>query len=255
MSIIKDFILQQLEKVFPNYLKLGDECFLKKEYAKAIEFYKKGERVQGYNPYLHYNWAACLYALGKYEESIPRFKKAITIKHDFADAFCNWGLALINVGHPEQSIKQFKRAAKISPNDPKIYFNWGIALEKLNNIEEAVQLYQKVINLTPTTFVNGNETADRNHIMALNQLALYDLKKEDYKESAKKYQQLVKLDPNFAPGYYNLAIVFARLNKPDMAVKSLKKAVLNDPKAAQRIKDEPAFATLASLPEFKELLP
>lgn len=248
MGSFKKLILNKLEQMFPNYLKLGNDCLLKKKYKEAIENYKKALPIQGANPLLHYNWAASLFAIGEYKESLSKFKQATRIKNDFTDAYVHWGLALINLNQPHQAFSKFKYAEKYNPTDPKIHFHFGLLLEQLEKTEDAMQKYEKVIELS--TAKDGDEN-NQYHIMALNQLALIQLRQENYPETAKRYTHLLKLSPDFAPAYYNLAIANLQMQKNEESVQNLKRAIELDYQVTQRVRKDPAFGVLLNHPDIQ----
>lgn len=248
MGSFKKLILNKLEQMFPNYLKLGNECLLKKKYKDAIANYKKALPIQGSNPLLHYNWAASLFAIGEYQESLSKFKRATKLKNDFTDAYVHWGLALINLNQPHQAFSKFKYAEKYNPTDPKIHFHFGLLLEQLEKTEDAVKKYNKVIELSTTKDADIN---NQYHIMTLNQLALILLRQENYPETVKRYTSLVKLSPDFAPAYYNLAIANLQMQKKEEAVQNLKKAIEIDYQVINRIKKDTAFSVLLTHPDLQ----
>jgi tetratricopeptide (TPR) repeat protein len=255
MGNLNDFILKELEKRFPNYLKMGDECLVRKDYRRALEFYQKAEAAQGSNPYLHYNWAACFFALEEYDAAITRFKIAVKLKPDFTDAYINWGITLMNKHRLREAVKKFKQASKIAPDDPKVYLNMGIVLEMLEYPEDAEENFLKVLEKTSPTQEHGDLKASNERIIALNKLALLDMKKDKLQEAINKFQQIVKIDPKFAPAYYNLAIVHANTGKDSKAIENLAKAIDYDGSAFRRAKEEPAFKKLQNNEAFKKLIP
>jgi tetratricopeptide (TPR) repeat protein len=255
MGKFEDFILNELEKRFPNYLKIGDEYLIRKQYIKAIESYQKAMEAQSQNPYLYYNWAACHFALGQHEEATKKLKISVRLKPDFSDAFVSWGLALMSQHRLREAVNKFKKASKISPDDPKVWFNYGSVLEMLEYPEDALKMYLKTLELAPVTGDGTELTAPREHVQALNKIALMELGKNNYKEAIKMYQQAVKLDPKFSPAYYNLAVSLAKIGKNDAAIKSLARAMDNDASIFNRAKEEPAFEPLKAEPEFKKLIP
>ncbi|MEW5820767.1 MAG: tetratricopeptide repeat protein [Cyanobacteriota bacterium] len=246
---------KKLDEMFPNHQKLGDDLLKKKKYKEAIEHYEKALAIQQMNPYLHYNWATCLFALGRYKESLPHFRRAVQLNPNFADALCHWGIALIHINQPHQALSKFVKASYADPNDPKIYFHWGLLFEQLNKIEQAFEKYQKVLELTPVEQEDGKPKVNKFRIMALNQLAMNDLNQQKYQEALNKYKEIVSLAPEFPPALYNLAISYARLFQPDQAAKSLKLAIDQDLKAAKRARIEPAFKNILSHPELKSYFP
>lgn len=255
MGKIRELILKKLEDIYPNYLKLGDERLLKKDYKGAIEFYKKALPIQFKSPYLHYNWATALFAIGSYKEATTRFKRALIIKPDFADAYVHWGLALIHMNQPHPAMHKFKHAARIAPEDPKIYFHWGMLMEQLGKPEFANEKYSKVLELTPVNKNTPDNKFNEYHLMALNQLALYEIKVQNYAEAINKYQRLVELSPDFTPAYYNIAAAAVHLKKNDLAATNLKKAIEQDINVVKRIKQDPIFKNLLGHDILKPLIP
>lgn len=246
MGKFTDSIKNKFDKMFPNYLKLGDEQLAKKNYKKAIEFYQQGLVIQGYNPFLHYNWAACLFALGRYEEACKKFKRATRIKKDFGDAYLYWGQALININQPHQAYSKFKYAAMFNKEDPRPYFHWGLLLEQLEKHDEAKEKYDRVLELT----AKDEQNRFRHYrLMTLNQFAQKELGKLNFSGACTKFQEILNIDPDFGPALYNYAIAAARTGQLDTAARNLKKAIDQDLKLAKRAKIEPAFEKIFNHPE------
>ena len=250
----KDLISNKLDKMFPHHLKTGDEYLMKQNYKKAIEYYEKAAEVQGQNPHLYYNWAASLYALGKYKESLEMFKRAVHYKPDYSDAYCHWGLALANLGQPHQAVNKFRAAKKIAPNDPKIYFHMGMLMENILKHDKATENYNKVIELCVLNPPASGEEPNMYHIMALNQLALQDLRNKKFAEAGKKFKELVTLSPDFGPAYFNLAMTNVKTNQPEEAVKNLLKSIEINPEAAHRVKQEKAFQNILKHPDLQNVI-
>lgn len=248
---MKKIILSILEKFIPNYIKLGDDCLISKQYLKAIEYYKKASLIKPNNSILHYNLATCLYALGRYDEAIKQFEITVKLDPNLLDAHLNWGLALFVQNQIAESMEKFETCIKMNPKDSRAFFNYGLTLEKINKIPEAENMYKKVLEIS--TQNSENNQNKRNLILSLNQLALIDLKKSNFKDSIHKYQELLKLDNLFSPAYYNIAIAFTKINKFDYAIKNLEMFISLNPDGPQKILTEPIFTSLMQLPEFKKL--
>lgn len=251
MEPIKNFFLKLLEKYFPNYLKLGDDCLSKKQYNKAIEYYRKAEKIQSKNPYLFYHWATCLFSLGEHEKSLPLFEKAIKLNPEYAEAYCSYGITLFAMKNYDDAIRRFRKAAKLNSEDPKVFLNWGLALEMTGDVEKANSMYNRVLELTPIT---DKSKVDPYRIMALNQFALLKLRDKKLDEAAKAFEEIVTINNKFAPGFYNLAIVYTMMQKPEEAIKNLKASITIDYNMSRNAKVETAFQSLASNPDFITLV-
>ena len=53
---------------------------------------------------------------GKLEEAIEAYKKALSLKPDYADAYNNMGNALKDQGKLEEAIEAYKKALSIKPD-------------------------------------------------------------------------------------------------------------------------------------------
>ena len=69
--------------------------------------------------------------MGKLEEAIKWYDKALEIKPDFVDALYNKGLALYDLGKPEEAIKWYDKALEIKPDFVDALYNKGLALDSL----------------------------------------------------------------------------------------------------------------------------
>jgi len=75
--------------------------------------------------------------LGRYEEAISSFDRAIQIKSDKDQSWNNRGVALANLGRYEEAISSFDRTLQIKPDDPNSYYNKACAYSLQNQIELA----------------------------------------------------------------------------------------------------------------------
>ena len=57
--------------------------------------------------------------LGRYEEAITSYDKALELKPDLHQAWTNRGVALGNLGRYEEAIASYDKALEIKPDDPK----------------------------------------------------------------------------------------------------------------------------------------
>jgi tetratricopeptide (TPR) repeat protein len=65
-----------------------------------------------------YNLGLELGKLGRYEEAIIAFRRAIEIKEDDANAWHNLGVAFYKLGKNEEAIKAFTKVKALDPTSP-----------------------------------------------------------------------------------------------------------------------------------------
>ena len=63
--------------------------------------------------------------MGELEEALAAYKKAISLKPDYAVVYYNMGKALQEQSKLEDAIEAFNKAADIEPTNPKYYARSG----------------------------------------------------------------------------------------------------------------------------------
>jgi len=87
--------------------------------------------------------------LGRYEEEIKSYDKALEINPDEHLAWYNRGIALEELGRYEEAIKSHDKALEINPDDDNSWNSRGLALAKLRRYEEAIKCYDKALEINP----------------------------------------------------------------------------------------------------------
>jgi len=67
----------------------------------------------------------------------------------------NKGATLDHLGKPDEALKCYDKAIEINPNYAKAWFNKGIALSKLGRPDEALKCYDKAIEINPNYAKTG----------------------------------------------------------------------------------------------------
>jgi tetratricopeptide (TPR) repeat protein len=99
------------------------------------------------SPYRWYNKGTALGELGKYEEAIECYGKALKIDPNHADAWCNKGNALDKLGKYEGAIECCDKALKINPNFAGAWYNKGWTLDELGRHKEAQECFERAREL------------------------------------------------------------------------------------------------------------
>ena len=60
------------------------------------------------------------------------------------------GVALDNLGRFEEAIASYNRALEIDPTDAATHYNMGVALDDLGRPEEAIASYRRALEIDPT---------------------------------------------------------------------------------------------------------
>ena len=106
--------IQHLIKLY-NQGKLGEVCeqtsTLTKQYPNSLVLWNL--------------LGASAAQIGKLDKAIVAFKKAISIKPDYADAYNNMGNALKGQGKLEEAIEAYNKVLSIKPDYADAYYNMG----------------------------------------------------------------------------------------------------------------------------------
>ena len=121
----------------------GGALYFLGKYDEAIECYDKAIEIDPDNQVVWNNKGLALNSLGKYDEAIVSYDKAIEIDPTDADAWNNKGLALNSLGKYDEAIVSYDKAIEIDPTDADAWNNKGLALNSLGNDNEAKKCYDK----------------------------------------------------------------------------------------------------------------
>ena len=131
--------------------------------------------------------------LGRYDEALVSYDRAIALKPDYARAYNNRGVALGRLERHADALASYDRAVALMPDYAEALDNRGIALAELNRPAEALQSHERAIAFSPKyaeAFYNrGNVLRDLNrHVEAID-----------------SYERALALKPDYAAAHWNLA--------------------------------------------------
>ena len=84
-------------------------------FDKALELIDRALHLTPLNPTFYYARGLTLGSLGRHEEEIASYRKAIEIKDDFVDAYVNMGVALRDMRRFDEALAAFKTAIGLNP--------------------------------------------------------------------------------------------------------------------------------------------
>ncbi|MBU7047058.1 MAG: tetratricopeptide repeat protein, partial [Theionarchaea archaeon] len=86
--------------------------------------------------------------MGKHEEALACYEKALEIDDDAADWF-NKGAALGHLHRYEDAVTSFNECIKREPKHAEAWYNKGVALEYLKKYEEAAKCFDEASRINP----------------------------------------------------------------------------------------------------------
>jgi len=115
----------------------------------AVKSYEKAILINPQFIFAHNNLGNVFKDLNKFEEALSRYKESIKLKPNYAEAYYNQGLVYKKLNKYIESIKSFENAIKIKKDYIDAYFDLGQVFITVGKFEEAIINFEKVINLNP----------------------------------------------------------------------------------------------------------
>ncbi len=160
-------------------------AFAAGDYASAREFYQSAVEKNPNDAEAHNNLAQALERLGRVDDAIAHFQRAVTLvpdkwafrfnlahalsaaeqwdravaeyrqavklfPADYATQY-NLALALYKKGDPAAAVPEFEKAIALGPNEATYHFSLGMTYEKLGRIADAVREYRKFLEMDPSS--------------------------------------------------------------------------------------------------------
>ena len=155
--------------------------------------------------------------MGKIDEAITEYKKALAINPNFAEAYYNLGNAYSAKGQTEESIAAYKRALAIDPNLVEALNNLGLVYEDKGMLDDAILEYQKAL------------TINHEYSKAAANLSAAYSKKGSFDDSLSSYQKVLATNPSDAKAYFNLGMLYTTKDRVEEAIFHFRQAITINP--------------------------
>jgi tetratricopeptide (TPR) repeat protein len=170
---------------------------------------------------VHNNMADILRRSGKLEEAMQHWEQVLRIHPDDAATHNNVGVASEQTGRTQQAIGQYEQALRIKPDFAEAHNNLGAALWRSGKLEEAIGHLQQAVRIKP-------DYAEAHYNLGI---GLWQAGK--LKEAIGHYQQALQINPNYAEAHYNLGDALGQLGRAGEAIGHLQQAVRIRPDYAE----------------------
>jgi tetratricopeptide (TPR) repeat protein len=187
-------------------------------YNEAIEYYDKALEIDSKNAVVLNNKGLALGNLGRYNEAIECYDKALEIDPKYVNALNNKGFALGNLGRYNEAIECYDKALKIDPKYVNALNNKGLALHNLGRYNEAIEYYDKALEID-----SKNAVVLNNKGLALRNLGRYN-------EAIEYYDKALEIDPKYVNALNNKGSALHNLGRYNEAIEYYDKALEIDPK-------------------------
>jgi tetratricopeptide (TPR) repeat protein len=202
----------------------GDIFMAEKKYREAAEMYganAKGSAVMLNKTGIAYHQMLQLNLAEKY------YRMALHVDSRYAEAINNLGTIYYAKKSYRRAISQYKKALRITPQSASVWSNLAMGYFSRNDALHAQEAFQTALKLDPEVFEHHGTQGVL-------------LQERSVGERGKFH--------------FYLAQTYAKAGRNDLALQYIRKALEEGFKERKKFQEDPAFAALKELPEFKELM-
>ncbi|MBI3682747.1 MAG: tetratricopeptide repeat protein [Acidobacteria bacterium] len=202
----------------------GDIFMARKMYREAVEAYREapaGSAVIQNKLGIAYHQQVLL------DQARKQYERAIRLNPKYSEAINNLGTIYYARKNYRRAISYYRKAIGVSPNSASIHSNLGTALFARKKYEEALLVYQRALELDPDVF----EHRSTHGVL---------LQERNVQERAKFY--------------FYMAKTYAKAGNVERTLQYMRKAIEEGFRERHKFEEEPEFAAIKDLPEFKELM-
>ena len=161
----------------------------------------------------HYNLGFGLAQLGRHQEAVQAYERALEIEPDYGFAHNNLGNALDKVGNRQEAIGHFRKALELDPTYAEAHHNLANVLVEENRLGEALEHSREAVRLRP------------DFAEAQNNLGNLLTRRGDAAEAVSHYRSALELKPGYAEAHNNLANALVALGRLREAISHYSEAI------------------------------
>jgi predicted O-linked N-acetylglucosamine transferase (SPINDLY family) len=206
-------VLEAQPRHFDSLQLLGVIHYQRGEHQAALRQLDAALKINPKVAAVHNNRGNALKDMGRSNEALASYERAIALKADYPDAFYNHGNVLRALGRSADAVASYDQAIALRPDYAEALSNRGSALRELGRFDEALASLEHATALKP-----DYAEAWYNRANALNELKRFD-------EALASYDRAIALRPDLAEAHNNRANALAELRRFDEAVEGFGRAL------------------------------
>ena len=184
-------------------------------YEEALKNFNKALHFNNKNSDIWRNKGIVLCSLQRYSEAVESFSKALNINKKDYTSWCELGTVLYLLGFQEKALQSINQSLDINPKNINAWNNKGLILlssDYYQNYEESIQCFNRSLRNN-----DKHENAWYNKGLGL-------LKLGRYEEALKSFEQGLKLNDNFHEPWYQKGLALMELGRYEEAIESFDQA-------------------------------
>jgi tetratricopeptide (TPR) repeat protein len=267
-------------KIRPHYASahfgLANELVEKGDIERGIRHYYQALAVKPEYADVHNNLGGIFLKSGETEKAIKHYMDALQLNPGLVEAYSNLGVALMQEGRIEAAIDQFQKALQLNPAFTTAENNLNRALAIRKQLEMEISRINGVLKDNPENFVlhfqlgnlylrkgelsraieyyNRALELNPRFVPALNNLALVTAANKEYYKALTIFFDILNYEPADAEIHYNIACMYARLNRVDESIEWLQKAISKGYSNWESIKNDADLDNIRGSSAYKELI-
>jgi tetratricopeptide (TPR) repeat protein len=202
----------------------GDILMARKMYREAAEAYKEGPKDSAV---LLNKTGIAFHQMLELTTAEKYYRLAVRVNREYSEAINNLGTVYYARKGYRRAIGEYKKALRINPKAASVWSNLGMGYFARKDYKLAEVSWQKAMEIDPDVFENHSTQGVL-------------LQERSVEERAKFH--------------YFLAQGYAKKGENDRALLYIRKALEEGFKDRKKLQEDPAFAALQNLDEFKQLL-
>ncbi|TKW75021.1 MAG: tetratricopeptide repeat protein, partial [Bradyrhizobium icense] len=214
---------------------LGVLASLSHQNDRAVEWFARALRTGPRLDYLK-NLGAALHRLGRLDEALKAYDKALTFAPEDAEIWTNIGNALTQAGRHDEAALSFEHALKLNPRSADAAIGRGLALFKFARYEEALACFDLVNEIRP-----GD--ADVAHMRST---CMVNMRR--FEEALPEVRKVLAFNPDHADALNNLGVIHQSRGRHDEALPCFNRALALRPDFIEAMNNK-AFS-LSELQQF-----
>lgn len=119
------------------------------EHPKALDAFRRAERLNPRSPALQSNLAGTLAVLHRFGDAVQHYDRALGLDPRRVDDWTDRGAALTELGRGAEALESYRRALSLAPQDVAAWMNQATTLTLLKRPAEALTCYEQVARLAP----------------------------------------------------------------------------------------------------------
>ena len=155
--------------------------------------------------------------VGRLDEAVEQYKKALEISPNYVLAREDLGLALVSQRKFDAAISEYRTALRAQPMNPMLHADLGLAMANAQRDGDAITEYEEALRLQPTLALA--------HVRLGNAL----FRQGNVEVAVGHFQQAIRLEPTSAEAHNNLGVALASRGSVNEAVGEFNEALRLNP--------------------------